>query len=204
MQTEGKKDEWQGYTLVVGWSADEFVKDLKRYAEAKGIIVAPGEASKPDERRVVNLLWPAQGSDGYWPLCRVYVIPRESSLKCIVQVDPGTFARWPEGQQITKDLWLSYCKYLEDLGIEVKMAELADASLDYLGTESYYREPREETVWYDKWISQFLREEIERKKLNEEWRDWYSELYPDVGENPDMGPLRQAIYERRKKLKPSA
>lgn len=129
-----ENDEWRGYTLVAGRGVDEFVIILQRYAKDRGVDVVPGEASKPDGRRIVNLLWPAQGSAGYWPLCRVNVIPWESSRKSMVEVDPATFARRPKGQRIAKELWLGFPKYLEDLEIEVNMAELTGASLDYLGT----------------------------------------------------------------------
>lgn len=132
MQIEGEKEKWQGYTLVVewSWSADKFVEHLKRYAKTRGVDVAPWDASKPDEGIIVNLLWPAQGSPGYWPLLRAHVILGKSTLKCMVEADPGTFATRPEGEQIAREFWLGYRRYLEDLG-EVKMAELADGRLDY-------------------------------------------------------------------------
>jgi hypothetical protein len=71
------------------------------------------------------------------------------------------------------------------------------------GAVGDYREQRDTTKWYDEWIGKYLRGEIERKELNQRWRAWYPTVYADVGENPDMHALRQAISERKKRLKPS-
>jgi hypothetical protein len=69
-----------------------------------------------------------------------------------------------------------------------------------VGEKGYYREPRDETKWYDEWVGKYLRDEISRKELNEGWEKWYRGLYPAIGNSPDRGPLRTAISKRKVKM----